>query len=493
LSTEMQARVSNCLPHVDADSLLSALSELLGIRWPLLSPQWPLREVLREQTNREGGPCPSIHAIPEGLTLRHAAHLWRLVALSFLDAAPVPKNPPPSDRGVVSMEIPLPDFKLRSSCFSYTELHCHQGLPVEHSAQWQGPVPKPQEAVFHAQPPLPEGLAIDAAGDIRGTPLITWHAVHVVSCRTSGGARRAELLLRVLPVPPPPFRYELLLCAAGSATRAMPIFRNTLGALVAYFKVDPPLPVGLQLDLSTGEVFGKPQIVAKSRHAVLAWNDGGESVATLDIDVVLQCPAQFTYSTHPVRCGTAVNFMPKPLDAGPLTGPGLAFELAEGVLMSGLTLDIASGAVQGMPLEVGEIVCRVRAQNRMGRTAARLKFKVLPPDDIVLELRRQVENRSFFAGATIADVWMNPSARPGGILYERFRPGRLRGCCGPALLPRVPWDGTRQCSEHQRERHGSKQACWAVDGSWGVLRKADEHFDQLLPWRCQNAGFRVVA
>lgn len=61
----------------------------------------------------------------------------------------------------------------------------------------------------------------------------------------------------------------------------------------------------------------------------------------------------------------------------------------------------------------------------MGKNFATLEVHVKPPIDILLSLRKKVEDNSFFHeaahGIRIVQVWANPNAHPGGALYERFR------------------------------------------------------------------------
>jgi len=317
MSAHLQAQVRECLPHLDHDGLLLALAEVLGVRWPALSPEWPLREVLQEQAGRgSGGQGLRIDALPHELSLRHASHLWRVIALAALDVVTTSESSATSVAldGSTNMNVASSGNEALPPSFSYASVHCHEGSSLDIKALWNGQPPCPSEARFQVHPPLPDGIVLTPSGDVNGVASAPWYAVHVVSCRTVAGARRTELLLRILPAPPPALKYEKIVCAVDIAMGAAPIFTSKIpAALDARFRVEPALPAGLRLDSSTGEISGIPQTLATTQHDVVAWNDGGTTSAKLIIEVVLQKPACFANAARPVHCGSALQLEPAPL------------------------------------------------------------------------------------------------------------------------------------------------------------------------------------
>ena len=466
----------------EADRLLLDMRELMTVRLPTLQPDWKLRDALTAHLDTAAGDSAdsdlavtAAAAMPDdgGVAVRQGGHVWRLLALRWLDGYLAADRGAPDSASSSSGGGPSGDGGAAGSGAAATarppprdpaglhmgDLTCRVGEAVEHRAEWRGPGEASWESVEVVfRPPLPAGLAF-SRGAVRGRPTCPQRrCVHVASARAAGWVRaaRAELEVTVLAAPPAPFSYPPLVCTAGvplGPDAAEPGFAGGAppGA-DALFTVAPALPRGVSLDPRTGAIAGTAQTAcSQAWYLVTCRGEGGAAEAKLSLRVLARAPGRFKYD--PLQCTVAVAVAPhapKPLDDGPALGAGIVYNVSP-PLPAGLALEPATGIVTGAPAPPAgpqaaggwplRTAHTVTAENASGAARARLAVEVRGAADLLLALRPQLRPDSpawaggewvftvggvecrcplNLGGASVASVRQNPAARPGQPLYERF-------------------------------------------------------------------------
>lgn len=243
---------------------------------------------------------------------------------------------------------------------------------------------------FTVSPALPEGLRLDkSTGEIRGVPTTpTPEQVYTVVALNDGGKAEVFFSLAVYSTVPTKLTY--------SGTESFPsdkiisFFNTTIVKLIAKieggdasgFKVEPPLPEGLVLSPTTGEISGIPTVCDRSSWEVTAFNDAGETSTKLEFAVTRAPPTDLSYpemepgTTY--AAGRALNFYPT------VAGPVNEYSVTP-ALPDGLVLDPETGIISGSltdPSPETEYV--VTAKNEVDSTEAKLRFgvKVLKPKNV---------------------------------------------------------------------------------------------------------------
>lgn len=130
---------------------------------------------------------------------------------------------------------------------------------------------------------LPDGLQVDAAGLISGTPLVPGSRPILLGASNAAGSGTAVLELTIQPNPAAPVIAGSLAATArlrSGFTFAVEI-SNTPTAFIA-----TNLPPGLSMDTATGVIQGTPTVVGIYAVDLTVQNDKGSDTAILLIDVV---------------------------------------------------------------------------------------------------------------------------------------------------------------------------------------------------------------
>jgi uncharacterized repeat protein (TIGR01451 family) len=235
---------------------------------------------------------------------------------------------------------------------------------------------------YTVSPALPAGLSLGAtSGLISGTPTTVTSATnYVITATNSGGSATATLSITVNAVPPSQLTY--------AANPAVYTVNQTIAdngpqsnAGVTSYEITPPLPAGMDFNMTTGVISGTPIVLSPATYyTVTASNTGGSTTATISLAVVDVAPTGLAYPTNPVVCTKGLTIAP---DAPSTSGGGAVVSYAVSpALPSGLRLDPATGTISGTPTALSAAASyAVTATNTGGATTASITITVndVPP------------------------------------------------------------------------------------------------------------------
>lgn len=200
--------------------------------------------------------------------------------------------------------------------------------------------------------------------------LLVATAIFVVACGGGGGGETAS----APPAAPSTLAYASPQSFTIGASIA-PVVPTVTGTVTAY-SVAPPLPAGLSLDSSTGQISGVPAAVAAaSRYTVTASNGSGSTTFDLSIAVTpAGPPSELTYQVSaPIRLGVPLS----PALSPTVTGFVSSYSVTP-ALPSGLTLDVATGVISGTPSGLSSPTSySITAHNAFGTTSFSLVLAVV--------------------------------------------------------------------------------------------------------------------
>ena len=231
---------------------------------------------------------------------------------------------------------------------------------------------------YSVSPPLPTGLALNGTtGAITGTPAaITATAPYTVTGTNSGGSTSVVVTITVVDVPPGTINYSSNPAVYTKGVAIAPNVATVGGGAVTGFSVNPPLPLGLVLNATTGTITGTPTAITPvGTYVVSATNTGGTATANLVITVNDAAPTGLTYSANPVTYtkGTAIAPNTPSLGGG---GPVTSYSVSP-ALPAGLTLNTSTGNISGTPTVVAAARDYVvTASNTGGSTTANVNITV---------------------------------------------------------------------------------------------------------------------
>ncbi|MBI4911893.1 MAG: putative Ig domain-containing protein [Acidobacteria bacterium] len=205
---------------------------------------------------------------------------------------------------------------------------------------------------YSVEPLLPAGLVLDpASGAIKGTPgAVAPNLPYTVTGANTGGSTSVTLHLAVVDQPPASLTYAT---ASATYTRGLAIPPNiptTSGGQPTSYSVAPALPPGLSLHTATGVISGIPSATTgKADFVVTAANSGGSCTTGISIWVVEPAPQGLTYSFNPAVYTRGIPVQPNVPSS---SGGAIASYAVSPALPSGLVLNTATGAINGIPTMV---------------------------------------------------------------------------------------------------------------------------------------------
>ena len=150
---------------------------------------------------------------------------------------------------------------------------------------------------------------------------------------------------------------------------------NVVGTGGSY-SVSPPLPDGLSLNASTGEITGTPTTPTEFQGYWISRNFNGASARRLvRMTVSLSAPTSLSYASPTPTYGRNVTIAANNATVGGST-TDLTFELLGGALPTGLSLNTTTGAITGKPTEAGTFEPIIRVSNGAGAVDDTLNITV---------------------------------------------------------------------------------------------------------------------
>jgi len=181
---------------------------------------------------------------------------------------------------------------------------------------------------------------------------------------------------------PPSLEYPTSNAVYTRGTAITPDAPVNIGGPANSYTVAPALPAGLSLNTTTGTISGTPTAVAaQATYTVTASNAGGNGTATVTITVNDIPPAELTYSANPATYAATVAITPDTpsWSSSGGTPTGFAITAGPGLLPQGLTLDPATGIINGTPAaQAARGVYTITASNTGGSTMANITLTVIP-------------------------------------------------------------------------------------------------------------------
>jgi hypothetical protein len=217
---------------------------------------------------------------------------------------------------------------------------------------------------------LPAGLTLNrSTGVLSGTPTAAGVANFVVRATNAFGAGSKKLSLTVNAAPSIVTASPLTAALVGTAYSATLAANGSTP--ITWAVTGGALPVGLNLQASSGAISGTPTASGVVTFTVSASNAFGVSSRQMSL-TVNAVPAITTTSPLPAALtGTAYS---QTLSAGGSTP--ITWAVTSGVLPAGLTLNTATGVVSGTPTAAGVATFTVSATNMAGASSVPFSLAV---------------------------------------------------------------------------------------------------------------------
>lgn len=152
---------------------------------------------------------------------------------------------------------------------------------------------------FSVRPALPDGLSFNnSSGVISGTPTaVSPRTQYTVTARNEAGDETMTgLILAVDATESPPIflRYECADCSFMVGQTIKPMSPIALGGQIESYRTVEPLPPGLTINSSTGEITGTPLVTGSKKITIV----GSDTAGQITADMMLTVSASATAPTN---------------------------------------------------------------------------------------------------------------------------------------------------------------------------------------------------
>ena len=216
-------------------------------------------------------------------------------------------------------------------------------------------------------------LSFDSAtGVISGTPSVVNSADIILEATNAGGTGQTFLTITVGPATSTP---PTVISALNVTTTKGESFSYEIEATndPLVFGVTGALPAGLSR--SGSEISGTPTEVGLFPVTISATNDLGTGDAVLEIEVVEPLPVVTSPATASGEVDSAFEYQIT-ADNSPTS-----FDVTGLAQIGGLSVDSATGAITGTPVNSGDFDVSIEVTNATGTVQEIVSFIVLPPKD----------------------------------------------------------------------------------------------------------------
>ncbi len=206
-------------------------------------------------------------------------------------------------------------------------------------------------ATSYSTTSLPAGLGVvSATGAITGTPgALSGLTSYTVTAYDSGGSTDSVIGISVIDLSPQAFSYtpSSFTITKGTAMSTMTLTASGVGGTSLGYSISPSLPTGLSWS-STGQISGTATTFtgALTPYVVTAYNTGGITNYTLNMNVLDAAVASVTYSPNPVAYTNGVTITPNtPATTG---GTATSYSISTNFSVTGLSFGATTGVISGV-------------------------------------------------------------------------------------------------------------------------------------------------
>ena len=224
---------------------------------------------------------------------------------------------------------------------------------------------------YQISPALPLGVSMDSiTGIISGTASVLTPLTHyTITGSNSGGSAAAIFTLTVNSIAPNTLKYSDSVIVATrtiSNINSNPVY---VGDSITLFKINPSLPMGVNLDSITGKISGIPTVLSPLKtYTIIGTNSGGSANAIINLTVKAMAPSAMSYTPSSVIATNGfTNISSSPSYSGDSI---ISFSVAP-AFPSGVSLNTSSGLISGIPSVVSsQTTYTITGSNTGGSTNA---------------------------------------------------------------------------------------------------------------------------
>ena len=241
------------------------------------------------------------------------------------------------------------------------------GLDYNQTLTASGGVPGYAWSLDAKSNPLPNGLSLNSTGLLTGVPTTIGTTVLTVKVTDAvSGTATKPLILTILPKDPPlaiTTASPLLDGIVGSSYSARITASGGTGAR-SWSVVGGALPLGLNLETSTGIISGIPTTAGPSTVTIRVQDSGSHQQSVQKaFDLTVKVISTLTITTpSPLPSGTVGTLYSTTVAAAGGTGT-LSWSVVGGALPTALTLNASTGVISGTPTAAGTSTVTIRVHD----------------------------------------------------------------------------------------------------------------------------------